>query len=66
MQKVRWKGYSEKYDSWEPMGNLSNVKHLVDKYNTNFNKEKGNSINKNEKISLKRKRNPEQNAKTDD
>ena len=33
--KIRWKDYSEKYDSWEPEINLINdgVRDLIEEYN---------------------------------
>jgi hypothetical protein len=29
---VRWKGYSESENSWEPLENLQGCKHLIDRY----------------------------------
>jgi len=48
---IKWKGYSEKYNSWEPLSNLTNCLDMVDNFEYSREKEKnkvGKKINKNQ------------------
>jgi hypothetical protein len=37
---VKWEGYDIGESTWEPVKNLENVKHMIEEYENNLNKDK--------------------------
>jgi len=37
---IKWKGYSTKESTWEPLSNLKNIKEIIQKYELKFGKKK--------------------------
>lgn len=52
---IKWKGWSDKYNSWEPYSNLDNCLDLLEKFEFKLADEKGNNNNKGGKNKSKKK-----------